>query len=173
MSLDVEDGTGKANAESYVNVADCEAYCAARGLTFASGATADKESALRRATTAIDALYGNRFAGARLNGRAQSLSWPRSGAYDANGEEIASDEIPVEVIRATCEFAVRELAEPGATMPDLERGGAVRSLKAGSVSIEYAGNATARTVYSVVDGILATLLVARQLAAFQADVSRV
>lgn len=172
MALEVEDGTGKANAESYISVADCVTYCDARGLTFSSGATADQEAALRRATAAIDALYGSRFPGVRLNGRSQALQWPRSDAYDVDSEQIASDEIPMEVTRATCEFAVRELAEPGSTQPDLERGGAIRALKAGSVSIEYAGNATARTVYSIVDGILSTLLAARAMASFQAEASR-
>ncbi|HWV44124.1 DnaT-like ssDNA-binding protein [Pseudorhodoplanes sp.] len=172
MALEVEDGTGKSGAESYVSVADAASYCDARGLMFSTGETVAKEAALRRATTAIDALYGSRFPGARLNGRAQALQWPRTDAYDADGEEIASSEIPDEVIKATCEFAVRELAEPGSTMPDLERGGAIRALRAGSVSIEYAGNATARTVYSIVDGILATLLKARDMASFQAEASR-
>lgn len=172
MALTVEDGTGKADAESYVSVSDAASYCDARGLTFSSGSDPDKEAALRRATSALDALYGSRFPGARKNGRSQALQWPRTDAYDADGEEIASDEIPDEVIKATCEFAVRELAEPGSTMPDLERGGAIRALRAGSVSIEYAGSATARTVYSIVDGIIAPLLTARRMASFQAEASR-
>ena len=173
MAIVVEDGTGKADAESYVSVEDAEQYASLYGHEdFGAAAEADQEAALRRATRAIDALYGSRFPGARLNGRAQALQWPRSDAYDADGEEIASDEIPTEVVSATVEFAIRELTEAGSTMPDLERGGAIRSLKAGSVSIEYAGNATARTVYSIVDGILATLLTTRNLASFQAEASR-
>lgn len=173
MALEVEDGTGKADAESYVSVTEAEQYASLYGhADFGAAVEADQEAALRRATRALDALYGSRFPGAKLNGRAQALQWPRSDAYDADDEKIASDEIPTEVVSATVEFAVRELAEPGATMPDLERGGAIRSLKAGSVSIEYAGNATARTVYSIVDGILGTLLTARNMAAFQAEASR-
>lgn len=170
MALEVETGAGSGDSNAYVSRADWIAYCAARGL--ASADTEAGDQAIIRATTAIDALYGSRFPGARKNGRGQALQWPRTEAYDADGEEIASDEIPDEVIKATCEFAVRELAEPGSTMPDLERGGAIRALRAGSVSIEYAGNATARTVYSIVDGILATLLKARDMATFQAEASR-
>lgn len=170
MALEVETGAGGGDSNAYMSRAAWIEYCDARGLTSADTEAGDQ--AIIRATAAIDALYGSRFPGAKLNGRAQALAWPRIDAYDADGEEIASDEIPVEVVRATCEFAVRELAEPGSTHPDLERGGAIRSLKAGSVSIEYAGNATARTAYTIVDGILATLLKASAMAAFQAEASR-
>lgn len=172
MALEVEDGSGKANAESYVSVADCSTYCDARGLTFSSADTDDKEAALRRATKSLDALYGRRFPGARTNGRDQALMWPRTGAADAEGEAIASDEIPQEIIDATCELALRELAIPGSTAPDLERGGQIRSLKAGSVAIEYAGGAPATTIYSVVNGILAPILAAPAVASFQAEAFR-
>lgn len=33
MALEVEDGSGKANADSYISVADADAYFAARGIT--------------------------------------------------------------------------------------------------------------------------------------------
>lgn len=159
MALTVEDGTGLADAESYVSVADCEAYCTARGLTFSTGATPDKEAALRRATSYIDGAYRARFIGWRTNGRAQALAWPRRDAFDvATGEYLVSDEIPPELVAATCEAAVRELAEPGALAPDLERGGAIRSLKAGSVGIEYAGNAPVATTFTAIENALAPLL---------------
>lgn len=162
MALEVEDGTGKANAESYVSVADCSTYCDARGLTFSSGTTGNKEAALRRATAYIDGAYGPRFIGMRVNGRSQALQWPRVEAYDSSVDNyVASDSVPVEVVNATCEAAVRELASPGALNPDLKRGGAIKSVKAGSVSVEYQGNAPGDTTYSIIDRILAPLISAR------------
>lgn len=155
MAFTVEDGTGIEGANSYVSENDLGTYTDDRGVTLASG---DAEAALIRATASIDAIYRSRFPGWRTNGRSQGLEWPRSGASDAEGNEIAEDEIPVEIVNAVCEFAVRELTTPGSTAPDLERGGNIRRMKAGSVEIEYGGNATANTVFQIVDGILAGLL---------------
>lgn len=158
MTIIVEGGTGVADANSYVSMDDCATYCDARGYTFSTGITEAKEAALIRARTSLDTTYRSRYPGYRTNGRDQELEWPRTEATDADGEEIAGDEIPQEIIDAQCEFAVRELAEAGSTMPDLERGGNVKRLKAGSVEVEYGGNATATTTFTIVDGILSGLL---------------
>lgn len=156
--LVVEDGSGVAGANGYCDIDVVATYADSHGLTFGGSPSQLGEQAIVRATASIDAIYGTRFTGWRTNGRDQNLAWPRSDAFDAEGISIDSDEIPQEVINATCEFAVRELAEAGSTNPDLARGGAIKRLKAGSVEIEYGGNAIAATVFNVVDGILAPLL---------------
>jgi hypothetical protein len=69
--------------------------------------------------------------------------------------------VPIEIVHATIEAAVRELATPGSLAPDLERGGAIKSLRAGSVGIEYMGNAPAETIFTLIDGILSGLLGSR------------
>ena len=158
MALQVEDGTGLADAESYVSVADCAAWATKHGKTFPASPAAPAEQALRRATAWIDGIYGRRFVGARLNGRAQALCWPRTDAEDKDGEEVPSDEVPSEVVTATCEAAVRELASPGILSPDLKRGGAIKSVKAGSVAVEFMGNAPAETTFKAIDAALAPLL---------------
>lgn len=162
MSFEVEDGSGSATANSYLSVSTADAYHAARGnSTWTEASTSPdqgKHAALVRATQAIDALYRGRWPGTKLNGRLQALEWPREDAEDAEGEEIAEDEIPAEVIDATCEAALRELIDAGSMMPDFERGGAVKSVKAGSVAVEFAGNAQAATAFTLIDGILAPLL---------------
>ncbi len=151
----LEDGSGVEGANSYVSEDTFTTYCDDRGITPADG---DIEPALVRATTAIDAMYGSRFPGSKTNGRDQALLWPRTGATDADGEEIADDEIPVEIMNAVFEAAVRELTSPGSMQPDLERGGSIKRLKAGSVEVEYGANAIAGTAYTIIDGILAGLL---------------
>lgn len=162
MALVLEDGTVVAGANSGLSVADADAYHLARGNTawtsVSSSPDQGKSAALIRGTAAIDAKYRARFPGAKVGGRDQGIQWPRTGAYDADGNEIASDEIPQEYKDAIAEAALRELVEPGSMMPDLERGGDIRSLKAGSVAIEYGGAAPATTTFSIIDGILAPLL---------------
>lgn len=162
MTLIVEDGSNVSGANSYGSVADADAYHSARGNAAWTEASTSpdqgKTAALIRATAAIDAKYRGRWPGYRTSGRHQSLEWPRTAAYDIEGNPIAGTEIPQEVKDATFEAALRELADAGSMMPDLERGGNITSLQAGSVAITYGANAQARTTYTLIDGILSSLL---------------
>lgn len=156
MALIVETGAGLADAESYVSIEDCASYAAARGLTFPASPADIAEAALRRATAYIDARYGARFDGCRVHARLQALAWPRTGAIDAEGNIVPSDEVPIEIVHATCEAAVLEFAEPGSLAPTIERG--VKRLKAGPVEIEYGGAGQALSVFPAIDNALAGLL---------------
>ncbi len=151
----VEDGTGLPLADSYASEDFLDDYVDDRGLTLASG---DAETALIRASAAIDARYAGAYPGYRLAGRSQGLEWPRQNAWDAQGWLIRDDAVPIEVMQATCEAALRELAEPGSMMPDLKRGGAIQSVRAGSVAVTYAANATATTTFTIIDGLMAPIL---------------
>lgn len=185
MSLLVENGSGVAGADSYVATVDCAAYAAARGLPFGSGDDAD--AAIRRGSAYIDNTYRIRFPGYRTFRRAQGLEWPRTGAFYtypdnvpppyfygsgfggyggfgyawAPYDPIGVNVIPPEVIAATCEAAVREFNEPGVLLPDLERGGGVSLLKAGSVEVKYGAGSSAVTVFQAIDAALSGLIQAR------------
>lgn len=154
MALTVEDGTGLAGANSYVSETDFDTYCDDRGIT----TSGDAEAALIRGTAWIDNTYRARFPGYRLKYRAQALEWPRANAYDSACNLVASDAVPVEVVNATCEAAIRELTEAGSLAPDLDRGGQIKELGAGSVRIVYGANAPNTTTFQIIDGILAGLL---------------
>lgn len=161
--LDVEDGSGKSNAESYVSVAAASAYATSRGLTFPESPPDASEAALRRSTTWIDGQFGARFTGRKRNGRAQALQWPRTGATDADGFDVADDEVPDEIIRATCEAAIRELAAPGGLSPDVTGNEVIASASVdGAVSVTYAQRQDAiagqRPIATVIDDILAGLI---------------
>lgn len=163
MALIVEDGSGLANAESYVSVSDCAAYATARGLTFPATPEDKAEAALRRATSYIDNIYRTRFPGQRKKFREQGLEWPRVGVVDMNGFAVSSDEIPIEVIRATCEAAVRELASPGSLTPDVTPGKVKKRVRVeGAVEVEYAVGAgdvaSQQPISPLIDGILAALI---------------
>lgn len=130
---------GASDADSFVSVADCDAYCEARGLSDWTGAAdspADvKEAALRRATAFLSQAFG--WKGARTNGREQALAWPRTGVEDAEGETVSDDEIPVEIVQATCEVAAREVVTPGFTSPDVTLTERIKSERIGPMSVEY------------------------------------
>jgi Putative DnaT-like ssDNA binding protein len=152
----VEDGTGLSTANSYVSEDDADTYFDAKGNTDWTDSSDDKEAALVRATQAIDATYRMRFPGYKTELRNQALEWPRTSAYDAQNNIVEG--VPVEIIQATCEAALRELTDPNSMRPDLSRGGDVRRLQAGSVSIEYGAGSSTVTTYTLIDGILSGLL---------------
>lgn len=161
MALVIEDGTGKSNSESYVSVADTQAYAELRGLEF-DASDEDAEAALRRATTWIDARYRSGFSGYRVNRRNQSLEWPRHDAYDAADNYVTYNTVPREIVQATEEAAIRELVEPGSLSPDLVTGETMKRVKVGPIEIDYASSSDAydnRPISTVIDDILSSLLV--------------
>jgi hypothetical protein len=113
LTLVKEDGTGKADANAYADVADGDAYH--DGHLYASawtGATTDsKAAALVMATRVIDSQM--QFRGIRAVG-GQALQFPRAGCRDEDADPdfgsgcVAVDEVPKAVVDATCELA-REL----------------------------------------------------------------
>ena len=156
---------GSATADSYASLAAALTYHAAMGnAAWAASTDALREPALRRATLWTDATYRSRWTGYRLNGRTQSLDWPRSGVVDWEGYAVDSATIPAEVVSATCEAALRELATPGSLAPDYVASEQVASAAAGPVSVTFrdgSGSATVQPILTIVDGILARLLGAR------------
>jgi hypothetical protein len=173
VTVTVEDGSGVEDANSYQSVADWKTYADQMGWSHSAYTDDQIGSALIRGTAAIDMNYGARFPGVQTHEADQSLMWPRKSGYVrdgvfyagspatitlSSGWSIPVDEIPAALVRATAEAAWRELQSPGALTPDLERGGAIKSLKAGSVGIEYASTAPATTTYSILDGLMAGLL---------------
>lgn len=152
---------GSEDADSYATVAAADAYHSDLGAAAWTGTDAVKEAALRRATAWIDGRYRARFPGVRTYARAQALEWPRVGADDAEGTPIPSDEIPDEVVAATCEAALRELVSAGSLSPDVTSSDAVKRAKAGPVEVEFASPAVtaamARPTLTVVEDLLGRL----------------
>lgn len=148
MALEVEDGTGKANAEAYISVADADTYFSDRGYTlWATLSTPEKEQALRRSTDYMEAVYGPQWLGEKST-TTQALSWPRTGT------DYASDLIPRPVARANAELAFR--AASGELAPDL--GAQVKQETVGPISVTYADGARQQVRFQAVDAMLQGLL---------------
>lgn len=158
MALVVEDGTGLSSAESYVTVADFASYHAARGKPDLDDDDEAAEAALRRATAYIDGRYRARWPGYRTHGRSQALAWPRRAVIDGEGNAVADDEVPSELIAATCEAAARELASPGALLPDSD-GTRIVSETVGPISTTWADDGyRSLPEIPVIDRLVANLL---------------
>lgn len=131
MPLTVQDDQGSvAGADSYLSVADFDAYHTARGNSYPTGTvTSQKEIALRLATEYLDLRF--RFAGWRLR-REQTTEWPRVDVYDL--DDFYVDGIPQEVKDATAEYALRALSAKLLADPNRDSSG--RRLKVKDYSIE-------------------------------------
>ena len=101
MALIIEDGTNVASASSFVTVAECQAYAAARGLELPA-TDAAIEILLIKAMDFINSLEFD-FQGWRVN-NAQLHTWPREGAY-LFSESILVSEIPQILKDAQCRLA--------------------------------------------------------------------
>ena len=156
MSLIVEDGTGKSNADAYVTLSECDAYHTNLGNSdweidaLDEANVAKRENAIKKATAFIDMRYGGRFKGVRSTAE-QSLLFPRYGISDNDGYVL--ENVPTAVKRATCEAALKLFLGTD-LMPDLDRGGKVISETVGPISTTYSSGAPAGTKYEMIENLL-------------------
>lgn len=134
MTLIVEDGTGLAEAESYLSVADFKGYCDKRGLSYADQTDTVIEQKLRIATGYIDTV--KRYKGQRLLTE-QSLEFPRESLTDWGGLPVLG--VPGRVKQACAELAYKAFTEN--LYVDLDRGGMVTSQSVGPMSVSYSDKA--------------------------------
>lgn len=110
MALVKEGGTIVAGANTYVTLAEADAYHESLGnTTWVDGDDDLKEVALLKATQQMEARYRTRWHGAKRADHAtitQRLSWPRKAVVDEDGIEIDDQTIPYQVLDAQCEIAL-------------------------------------------------------------------
>lgn len=142
MTIIVETGSGdNAAANSYVSVADFQAYADARGQSY-PGTDAGCEILLIKAADYIEGMR-NRFQGVKSS-QTQPLQFPRAWVY-VDSYPVASDSIPVEVIRAQCELAIAAYTIDLQPTLQTSTTGAVKSKSIdGAVSVEYFESAASK-----------------------------
>jgi len=142
MTITVETGSGtNAAANSYVSVADFQAYADARGYSY-SDTDAGCEILLIKAMDYIEARR-SRFQGIKTSST-QPLQWPRSWVY-IDDYIVENDTIPTELIKAQCELAVAAYTID--LQPTLQPStvGQVKAKRVdGAVSIEYFESAASK-----------------------------
>lgn len=126
--LEVEDGTGKANAESLTDVAFADDYHAKRGNTAWTDIQAEetKEQLLRKATDYFVGTYDLALASER-EFEGQALSFPRLAWPGMT---------PVTIQQAIAELAL--IAKTTPLTPVITRG--KKAVKVGPISVQYDGN---------------------------------
>lgn len=150
----------------YGTLAGANTYHQARGNAAWTGTDEAKQAALLRASDYVDSLsqrqvspgvYEQVFGGVRTGGRAQARAWPRTGAYDSEGNLLDSATVPVEVEYATYEAALREIAVPGSLAPDYVPAAAVKREKVDVLEVEYATSTSATPTTPVIAAVWAYL----------------
>lgn len=132
MALVVEDGTGKADAESLTSVAFFMDYHAKRGNTAAATLTEETvEQLLRKANDYFSGVYAGSLRGVPLFS-IQALSFPR---------DLWPGEPPVAIQQAIAELAL--IAKSTPLMPSISRG--KKRVKVGPLEVEYDGTSSTST----------------------------
>lgn len=158
MSLIVEDGTGRADAESYCSEAAADSYHAARmNVTWSALASDAKEAALRNATDYLSFTYSGCWAGSRAS-LTQALDWPRTDVPYADSVEGGAyrphDAVPAELVKATAELALR--AKDGPLVMDLGRETVSEAVDV--IRVTYKEGGERQTQYAAAEGWLRSLL---------------
>jgi len=123
MSLVVEDGTGKSDAQSYLSVVDFKSYCTARGISISAYADPAIESGLINATEYIEIRWGESLKGSMEFQDTQALLFPRLSIYDSEGRALTG--IPQRLERATAEYTLISLAQSLMPNPTIETSGKI------------------------------------------------
>lgn len=156
MALIVEDGSGKADAESYLSVADATAHHLKMGnkeAWAAVGNEATKEALLRQGANYLRDRYLGQWQG-QATVHTQRLDWPRTGTVSRTGAFIAINVVPEEVKAACAELALK--AASAALMPDTTQ--KVKREKVGPIEVEYDEFSPSSAVFIAIDSMLAALL---------------
>lgn len=148
MAFVVENGSGLSNSNSYASVAHADDYATTRGLTAWTGTNEQKQAALIRATDYMEATYRTSWRGYRAS-ETQALSWPRTNV-EVDLYPVAANIVPVPVINACVELAIRALTED--LLGDLTQ--RVKREKVDVLEIEYADGSDAVKRFPMVSRML-------------------
>lgn len=153
ITITVEDGSGVAGANSYVDLATARAYAEQRGRTLPS----DDEQAkalIIRSTDYLESFRG-KYKGVKTNA-SNALQWPRKCVV-IDGEDWPDDAIPSELISAQCALIIE--ANSIELMPT-QSGQFVIREKVGVIETEYSDaiSTTGQPTIPAVDAMLEPLL---------------
>lgn len=156
MALILEDGKGRADAQSYASVDDLRAYAALRDIQLPED-DAECEVLLIKAIDRMEAERDN-YQGDRVS-RTQALSLPRYNMY-VDGWPIPSNEIPRQAVYAQCAYACEAQIVELLPTTDANASGPITQETVGPITTVYANPSSVRRTPAVAkaDALMRTLL---------------
>lgn len=155
MAVIVETGVGVAGANSFVTVAEVDAYALARLNEVWSTTTKDKSACVILAADYLRNETRFHYRGTRVT-YTQLMPFPRDSASEG-GLVIPSTAVPWRMKDAQCELAM--LVAGGTDLqPVLTRGGRVRTKTVDVLSTTWFDDAPNEDVYLMVMGLLTPLI---------------
>lgn len=158
--LIIEDGTGKSDAQSYVDVAGFRAFTAARGIPVPSDDAQGNAKIEQSLISAVDYLEITQCWQGQRTKAEQALSWPRKGVV-INGASFPDNAIPANLKTAQIRLAL-EVLNGVDLMPTISGNAAdyVIKEKVGPIETEYANPTefSGQATFTAVDALLAPLL---------------
>lgn len=167
---------GDPTANSYLTLAEAQAYWDTKLFTDAWDASPDQEAALILATRTLNAILTprreyNLAVGAvmayfetgptwtgLIASNTQALPWPRTGMFNRNGVAINPATIPQELKDATAELA-GQMSLADRTIDNDAAVQGIASVKAGSVAVTFKNGAGAALTLKVLPDFVWNLLV--------------
>ena len=131
MTLIIEDGTGKPDAESYATADDLALYALKFGVVIPSDVPA-QEALLRRAALAMDGMTWK----GRKTRSEQALSWPRREVH-LDGENKAANYLPARIQYGQMALAA-EIHQDDIDPVEKRKGAVTLERVEGAVTREYA-----------------------------------
>lgn len=129
---------------AYASVAEADIYLAVdpvRATQWASLTTDQKGSYLISATRRLDFLQWD---GEKTGGHTQENAWPRTGLQYPDGEDVATDEVPLEVENA-CILLAGSIAINATAAASSSSSSKVKSIRTLSTSITYFSTSVSST----------------------------
>lgn len=155
MNFIVEDGTGKTDANSYVDVSFADGYFNSKGASAWVALTEEqKQAALVNGTQYADLRYGYKLPGRPVN-KDQALALPQSQLNDRFGDPVVG--IPAQWKRAVCEYALLGVSKPLIPQPAQPAGVESKMIKVGPITTSYkytSGSAVSFTPYPQADSLI-------------------
>jgi hypothetical protein len=131
MTLIIEDGTGKPNAESYASAEDLAMYAVKFGVVIPADVVA-QEALLRRSALAMGGMTWK----GRKTDSDQALAWPRRGVE--LDQQIKPDNyLPARIQYGQMALAA-EIHQDDIDPVDQRQGAVIRERVEGAVDVEYA-----------------------------------
>lgn len=151
FTFKVEDGTGYADSNSYVSVADADDYFVIQPTSDAVWnplTSTQKEQYLALATRYLDQKVDWR---GEIADEDQALRWPRTGAYTRDQIAVGSTVVPKPVKAATCELALYLISNDPNAGQDVDK---LKKIVVDVVEIEYQEGAGQPKIPSLINSIL-------------------